>query len=64
MVDVSINTPVHLPDLSENLWDKIDPSEYGDPPKSWVPKDEKWQIEGEDILSSRKVVLRSQTTGA
>ena len=52
--------PVHLPDLSENLWDKIDPSEYEDPPKSWVPKDEKWQIEGENMPSGRKVVLRAK----
>ena len=38
MVEYSINTPVHLPDLSEKLIDKIDPSEYEDPPKSWYLK--------------------------
>ena len=53
---------VTLTDLSENLWDKIyHQKNTKNHLKSWYSKDEKWQIEGEDMLQSRKVVL-CQTT--
>ena len=50
---------VHIDDMKNHLWNRIEPSEYEDPPKDWIPKDEKYRIEGEDVSTGRKVVLRA-----
>ena len=47
-------------DFGQHLWDRIPPEEYEEPPKDWVPKDEKYRIEGEGISIGRKVVLRAK----
>ena len=37
------------------LWNEIDPEDYVNPPKFWIPINEKYQIEGE---SERKNIKR------
>ena len=51
---------VNPSDFGQHLWDRIPPEEYEEPPKDWVPKDEKYRIEGEGISIGRKVVLRAK----
>jgi len=31
-------------EIKNKLWNKIDPAEYEDPPKDWVPKDPKFKL--------------------
>ena len=50
---------VNPSDFGQHLWDRI-PPEDEEPPKHWVPKDEKYRIEGEGISIGRKVVLRAK----
>ena len=42
-------------ELFDYLWNEIDPEDYVDPPKFWIPINEKYQIEGE---SERKNIKR------
>ena len=41
-------------ELFDYMWIQVDPEDYVDPPKFWIPIDEKYQIEGE---SERKKYL-------
>ena len=50
---------VNPSDFGQHLWDRIPPEEYEEPPKHWVPKDEKYRIECEGISIGRKVVWRA-----
>ena len=34
-------------EMFEDMWSLIDQEEYEEPPRAWIPKDEKFQIEGE-----------------
>lgn len=36
--------PISVEQFKEDMWLKIDPIEYEDPPKNWVPKDEKYRL--------------------
>ncbi|OUU18418.1 MAG: hypothetical protein CBC05_02500 [Crocinitomicaceae bacterium TMED45] len=31
----------------QHIWDNVDPVDYDDPPVNWVPRNKKYQIEGE-----------------
>jgi hypothetical protein len=42
-------------ELFDYMWIQVDPEDYVDPPKFWIPIDEKYQIEGE---SERKNIKR------
>tara|TARA_A100001011_G_C14320317_1_gene850265 strand:+ start:6382 stop:6654 length:273 start_codon:yes stop_codon:yes gene_type:complete len=42
-------------ELFDYMWDEMDQEDYQDPPKSWIPINEKYQIEGE---SERKNIKR------
>ncbi len=42
-------------ELFDYLWNEIDPEDYVNPPKFWIPINEKYQIEGE---SERKNIKR------
>ena len=42
-------------ELFDYMWAEIDPEDYVDPPKFWIPINEKYQIEGE---SERKNIKR------
>ena len=35
---------VHLDNMKKHLWDRIQPSEYEEPPKDWVPEDPKFKL--------------------
>jgi len=35
---------VHLDDMKKHLWDRIQPNEYEEPPKDWVPEDPKFKL--------------------
>ena len=34
-------------ELFDYMWGEIEPDDYVDPPKAWIPINEKYQIEGE-----------------
>ncbi len=42
-------------ELFDYMWIQVDPEDYVDPPKFWIPINEKYQIEGE---SERKNIKR------
>ena len=59
--------PVHIDEVKEMLWNKIQPHEYEEPPSDWVPEDPKYRLWSEDKLDAtklkpkaRKVVLRAK----
>ena len=58
--------PVHIDEVKELLWNKIKPDEFEEPPKGWIPKNEKyrlWNEIGQLSVSptARKVVLRAKS---
>lgn len=36
-----------MEEMFDDMWSLIDSEDYVKPPKFWIPKDEKYQIEGE-----------------
>ena len=59
--------PVHIDEVKEMLWNKIQPEEYEEPPQDWVPEDPKYRLWSEDNITipkispkARKVVLRAK----
>ena len=34
-------------EVFEHIWDNLSSENYDDPPEGWIPKDPKYQIEGE-----------------
>lgn len=56
--------PVSLDQIKERLWARIDPSEYEEPPKTWIPKDVKyrfdWETEPKPEKKGRPVVVKSK----
>ncbi len=39
--------PVSVEDFKETLWAKVPSSEYEDPPKEWIPSNEKYRFDWE-----------------
>ena len=59
---------VNIEEFKNKLWNKIDPVEYEDPPKNWVPKNEQYRLWNEEYPpkpllkgpKGRPVVLRAK----
>jgi len=60
---------VNIEQFKEKLWSRIEPEEYEDPPKGWVPEDENYRLWNEEyppkppLLTKpkgRPVVLRAK----
>lgn len=34
-------------EMFDHLWNSIDTEDYEDPPRAWIPKNSKYQVEGE-----------------
>ena len=47
--------PVHIDEVKEMLWNKIQPHEYEEPPSDWVPEDPKYRLWSEDQLDATKL---------
>ena len=42
---------VPLNELQEMMWSKINPKDYDDPPKDWIPNDDKLRFEWLQVLN-------------
>lgn len=49
-------------ELKNDLWNKIQPDEYEEPPKDWVPQDEKYRLWNEGTPKKFKVSFKKMKT--
>ena len=62
--------PVNIEEMKQMLWTKIPQSEYEDPPKWWVPENEKYRLWNEEwppkpqleAPKGRPVILRAKNS--
>ena len=40
-IEISLDT------LFEDMWNALEPEDYDDPPRAWIPKNADYQVEGE-----------------
>jgi hypothetical protein len=46
--EVQFNIEIYdMQEMFDDMWSIIDQDDYVEPPRAWIPKDEKFQIEGE-----------------
>ena len=56
---------ISLEEFKSNLWSNVPVEEYEDPPKEWIPEDQNYRFEWEEIdkktkSKGRPVVLRAR----
>ena len=45
-----------LEEMFEEMWNNLEPEDYEKPPKAWIPKNIKYQVEGEAQGSSPRLL--------
>ena len=50
-----------IDDMFDSIWVKVDEDDYENPPKNWIPKNDKLKFDWEtDNLKGRPVILRAK----